>query len=96
MSEPLASKVSPMEIKTAFLVCYGVWLVAALAFVLPLKMALLRKRGSLTNDQLIALAKAGDADAQRLRRRTWWFFGISVALLLPLSILSSLAGETSR
>ena len=80
-----------MNVGILFLVCYGVWLAAGLVLLLPLKVALLRSEGSLTNDQLIQLAKRGNAQARQLRSRTWWFIGVGIALLLPLSALSALS-----
>ena len=80
-----------MKLGSLVAICYGVWLVAGLVWLLPLKIALVRRVGNVTNDQLVSLAKRGDAEAQRLRRRTWWFIGVGLALLLPLSILNSMA-----
>ena len=56
-----------------------------------MKLKLLKRVGNLNNAQIIQLAKAGDAEAQSLRRKGWWYMGIGLGVLLPLQLLLQIA-----
>ena len=63
------------------------WVLIGAVWVLPKKLALLRRLGpNVTNDQIIRLAKEGDPEAQRLRKLTWRFvvLGLLLAALFVL------------
>lgn len=60
-----------------------IWVAIGAFWMLPQKLALQRRFGFKTNSEFIALAKSGDAEAQRFRRRGWWYFGIGLAVLVP-------------
>ena len=77
-----------------FVATWVALIVAGLVWLLPLKRSLLKRVGNLTNDELIRLAKSGDIEAQRLRKRTWWFIGVALALLFPqMFFLQYLRGQ---
>ena len=63
------------------------WLVIGLFWLLPKKVALLRRVGNVTNDELIRMAKAGDSEAMKLRTSGKWYLGIGLALLVPQVVL---------
>ena len=69
---------------------FVVWLLVGLAWLLPKKLALLRQLGNLSNDELVQKAKGGNIEAKELRRQTWWFVGVGLAVLLPLSFMHNI------
>lgn len=73
-----------------FITAYSLWVCAGLIWLMPLKLAILKRLDSLSNDELVSRAKSGDMEAQRLRKRTWWFCGVGLAMLLPLSVIMSM------
>jgi len=66
------------------------WVAIGAFWMLPQKLALQRRVGFKSNSELIALAKNGDLEAQRLRRRGRWYFGIGLAVLVPQVIVLQL------
>lgn len=70
---------------------YVIWLLVGVVWLLPKKLQLLRRVGNRTNVELVALAKSGDAEARQLRRLGWWWFGVGLALIVPLQILADLS-----
>jgi hypothetical protein len=80
-----------MKLIYLFIATWFIWVAVGAIWFLPQKRALLRRVGNLTNDELIQLARSGDVEAQRLRRRTWWFMGIGLALFLPQVLFLQLA-----
>ncbi len=80
-----------MKLIYLFIATWFIWVAVGVIWLLPQKRALLRRVGNLTNDEVIQLALSGDVEAQRLRRRTRWLFGIGLALLLPQVLFLQLA-----
>ena len=73
---------------------FFVWLFVGVAWLLSQKLRLIRRVGRhLTNDQLVDLARKGDHEAQRLRRRSFVYVAVGLALLLPLSFGRSILGN---
>jgi hypothetical protein len=70
-----------------FVVSAAVWLLAGLVWLLPQKMAILKRVGNLTNNQLFHLAKAGEAEIRIFLRRGWWYVRIGLLLLVPHALL---------
>lgn len=83
-----------MTLKSFFFLSMFVWVAVGAIWLLPMKLKLLRRVGNLNNDQIIQLAKAGDAEAQSLRRKGWWYLGIGLALLLPQQLLLEILKRT--
>ena len=73
-----------------FASAYVLWVIAGLIWLLPRKLAVIRRLGNLSSDELILRAKSGDMEVQSLRKRTWWFCCVGLVMLLPLSLLKSL------
>ena len=76
-----------MTLAYLFFLSLLVWVAVGATWLLPKKLKLMKRVGNLTNDQLIQLAKAGDVEAQSLRRKGWWWLGIGLAVLLPQQLL---------
>jgi len=68
-----------------FLAVLLVWVVLGCGWLFPRKMKLLQRRGNLTNDQLIQLAKEGDVEAASLLKDIKIF--IAGGLLLMYLVL---------
>ena len=76
-----------MTLSSFFAASISIWFLVGVAWLLPQKLAIFKRVGNLTSNQLIQLAKAGDIEIQRLRRRTWWYVGIGLFLILPQVLL---------
>lgn len=70
-----------------FSATFVLWVIIGAVWLLPQKIALLRRVGNLTNAELIALAKTGDKEAQRLWHRGRWYCGIGLVLILLQAVL---------
>jgi hypothetical protein len=71
------------------------WVVLGVVWLLPKKLALVKRVGPrATNDDLVRLAKAGDTEAQELRKLTWYYMGLGVFLAVVL-VLVGVLGRTS-
>ena len=74
-----------------FAVLVVAWLVGGLAWLLPRKLALLKRVGmKATNADLIRLAKEGDMEAELLRRDSLRYIWVGVIVFVPLVLLKSL------
>lgn len=80
-----------MEPSYFFIATWILWIGVGLIWLLPQKRALRRRVGNLTNDELIQLARSGDVESQRLRKRGWWYLGVGLAILLPQTLFLQLA-----
>lgn len=67
------------------------WVGVGLFWLFPQKLALLRRVGKVTNDELIRLANAGDSDVRIFRKRSFLWIFIGLLLLLPQVVLLQLA-----
>jgi hypothetical protein len=76
-----------MTLRSIFLVSFAVWLVIGAVWLFPKKLKLLKRLGHLTSDEIIQLGKAGDVEVQSLRKRTWWWLGIGLVVLLPQQVV---------
>ena len=63
------------------------WVLVGLIWLFPKKIALQRRVGNVTNDELIRLANAGDPEAKKLRMLGKWYLGIGLALMVPQVVL---------
>lgn len=69
---------------------FFVWLAAGVIFLLPKKIKLMKRAGIKWNNaaELIRLAKEGDLEAQKLRKKSMLFMAIGILVLVPLRLLS--------
>ena len=63
-----------------FVGSYAAWVVWGFLWLFPRKMRMLRRYPGATNDDLIRLAKAGNVEAQQIRRDTRVFIAIGLLL----------------
>lgn len=63
------------------------WLFVGLFWLLPKKLALLRRVGNVSNDELIRMAEGGDAEAKKLRALGKWYLSIGFVLIVPQVVL---------
>jgi len=82
---------NPKLFGIVFAVLVVAWLVGGLAWLLPRKLALLKRVGmKATNADLIRLAKEGDMEAELLRRDSLRYICVGVIVFVPLVLLKSL------
>ena len=82
---------NPKLFGIVFAVLVVAWLVDGLAWLLPRKLALLKRVGmKATNADLIRLAKEGDMEAELLRRDSLRYIWVGVIVFVPLVLLKSL------
>jgi hypothetical protein len=79
-----------MKLGGAFAFCFLFWLIGGVLWLLPKKLAILRRLGHRTYAELILKGDGGDAEVQTLRRLSWWYIGIGLAVLVPLSFFNNL------
>ena len=79
----ISSRIGLLAIATFF-----VWTVLGIVWLRPKRLAILKRVGrSATNDDLIRLAKAGDVEAQVLRKLTWYYMGLGAMLSVLLLLV---------
>lgn len=78
-----------MTLSSLFLISLVVWVVIGVLWLLPMKLKIMKRLGHLTADEIIQLGKAGDAEVQSLRKRSWWWIGIGLAVLVPQQLVLS-------
>jgi hypothetical protein len=76
-----------MSLKSILLCLFALWLVVGMCWLLPKKLALVRRRGNMSNAHFIALAKKGDAEVMHLVKLTRWFLVAGLLIGLPIALL---------
>lgn len=79
-----------MTLSSLFVLSLFAWVFIGVAWLFPKKLKLMKRLGHLTTDEIIQLGKAGDIEVQSLRKKTWWWIGVGLVLLLPQSIILQL------
>lgn len=76
-----------MTLSSLFVLSLVAWVLVGVAWLFPKKLKLMKRLGHLTADEIIQLGKAGDIEVQSLRKKSWWWMGAGMVLLLPQSIV---------
>jgi hypothetical protein len=85
----IGQKQTSMTLSSLFVLSLVTWVLIGVAWLFPKKLKLMKRLGHLTADEIIQLGKAGDIEVQNLRKRTWWWIGMGLAVLLPQQIVLS-------
>lgn len=77
-----------MNLKHLFLWAFFIWGCAGAVWLFPKKYRLMKRVGFVNNDELIRLAKDGDAEALQLQKYSKIFIVVGISLLAPLYVIS--------